>query len=191
MVFLTMGTGLGAGIIVEGRLYRGASYLAGEIGHVRLRRSGPCGHNKAGAAEGWASGAGMARTAQLMLQTTSARDKGTALAHQDPDSITARDIWQAAQSGDPLAQRIVTITGQRLGEVLAIIVDTLNPERIIIGGLAVRMGEALLAPARVVLQREALHGAVSACKVLPAALGETIGDVAALCVALNENNISP
>ncbi len=191
MVFLTMGTGLGAGLIFDGRLYRGASYLAGEIGHVRLRRSGPRGYNKAGSAEAWASGAGMAQVAEKVVRAAAARGESTRLAHGlqgDNSSHSARDIWEAAQHGDAVAQRIVEITGERLGEVLAILVDLLNPERIVIGGLAMRMGEALLGPARKVVEREALQGAVRACQIVPAELGEEIGDVAALCVALNAKN---
>src|SRR5579875_2043553 len=67
MIFLTMGTGIGAGLILDGKLYRGTSNAAGEIGHVRLTRGGPSGHNKQGAVEGWASGAGMAQVAQLKI----------------------------------------------------------------------------------------------------------------------------
>jgi glucokinase len=188
MVFLTMGTGLGAGFILNGQLYRGASYLAGEIGHVRITRSGPKGHNKAGSAEGWASGIGMATVTEKILQAGSARWKSSSLRARDHDrngSLTARDVWMAAQAGDDLAQHVVRITGEKLGQVIAIILDLLNPERIIVGGLAIRMGEALLGPAREVAHREALQGAFGACQILPAALGEAIGDVAALCVALN------
>ncbi len=191
MVFLTMGTGLGAGLILNGQLYRGASYLAGEIGHVRIRRTGPKGHNKVGSAEGLASGAGMARVAEKMIQEASARGGLSRLTLHDHNRnglFTARDIWAAAQAGDGLAQRIVRITGERLGEVIAIIVDLLNPERIIVGGLAIRMGEALLGPAREVVQREALQCAVGVCRILPAGLGEEIGNVAALCVALNADS---
>ena len=191
MVFLTMGTGLGAGLILNGQLYRGASYLAGEIGHVRITRSGPKGHNKAGSAEGWASGTGMAMAAEKIIQAASARGELSSLTTRDHHRnglLTARDVWMAAQAGDDLAQHVVRTTGERLGEVIAIIVDLLNPERIIVGGLAVRMGEALLGPARAVIQREALQRAVSACQILPAALGEEIGDVAALCVALNADS---
>jgi glucokinase len=79
MVFLTMGTGLGARLILDGRLYRGASYAAGEIGHVRLTRSGPSGYHKTGSAEGWASGAGMACTAARYLQSSVSRRRPTVL----------------------------------------------------------------------------------------------------------------
>ena len=186
MVFLTMGTGLGAGIIADGRLYHGVSDLAGEIGHVRLTRAGPVGHNKAGSVEGWASGSGVAQVAQRAVEA--ARKKGTKTsldAHlRKGKAITARDVAQAAERGDALARRIIQSTGRRLGEALAILVDVLNPERIVIGGLAMRLGDTLLAPARRAMQREALAPAAKACAVVPAALGEQIGDIAALCVAV-------
>jgi glucokinase len=79
---------------------------------------------------------------------------------------------------------IIQSTGKRLGAVLAILVDVLNPDRIVIGGLAMRLGDNLWKPALDVLQQEALEPCVAACKVVPAVLGERIGDVAALCVAM-------
>jgi glucokinase len=186
LVFLTMGTGMGAGFILNGQLYRGASNSAGEIGHVRLTRRGPSGHNKIGAVEGWASGAGMAKVARIRVGEASARGQATLLARdlEDLNDLTARDIAEAAEQGDALAQQIIYTTGQRLGEAMAILVDVLNPECIIVGGLAMRLGESLLDPARKVVAREALMPSASICRILPAALGEEIGNVAALCVAV-------
>jgi glucokinase len=183
MVFLTMGTGFGAGIIADGRLYHGTSDLAGEIGHVRLTRKGPVGHNKAGSVEGWVSGGGLAQVAERCVELARKRGRRTSLTAylESNGTITARDVGMAAQEGDALAKQIIRSTGRRLGDALAILVDILNPERIVIGGLAMRWGETLLAPARAVLQREALTA--GACQIVPAALGEQIGDIAALCVA--------
>lgn len=183
MIFLTMGTGLGAGIIADGRLLRGASGQAGEIGHVRLSPDGPVGYHKAGSVEGWASGGGMALAARREVQAALAGGQSTALAAK-LDSLTAKDVAEAAQQGDALAIRIIESTGGRLGEALAILVDLLNPERIVIGGLAMRLGETLLAPARQAMAREALPGSAKLCQVVPASLGEAIGDVAAICIAM-------
>jgi glucokinase len=186
MVFITMGTGFGAGIIADGRLYHGADDYAGEIGHVRLTRSGPVGYHKAGSAEGWASGGGMAQVAERMVAAARRKREPTLLAQQSKQgkAITARDVGLAAQRGDAVALRIVRSTGRRLGEALAILVDLLNPERIVIGGLAMRLGDLLLKPARQVLRREALPVSAATCQVIPAALDECIGDVAALCIAM-------
>lgn len=185
MVFLTMGTGLGAGLILDERLYRGSSEMGGEVGHVRLTRSGPVGYNKAGSAEGWASGGGMVQVAAEFLARAAKRGRSSLLfqANDHGAKLTARDIAHAAQQGDPLAQAIVRATGKRLGQLLAILVDLLNPERIVVGGLAMRLGDSLLQPARAVIRKECLARAVEACQVVPAQLGERIGDVAALCVA--------
>jgi glucokinase len=185
MVFLTMGTGLGAGIITDGRLYHGTNDLAGEVGHIRLSRTGPVGHNKAGSAEGWASGGGMAQLAAQAVARAAKNRQKTVLTKllQAGKALAARDVGLAAQQGDRVALGILQSTGRRLGAVLAILVDLLNPERIVVGGLAMRLGDLLLEPARSVLRREALAPAVASCEVVPAALDERIGDVAALCVA--------
>ena len=185
MVFLTMGTGLGAGVIADGKLYHGATDLAGEIGHVRLTRTGPVGYGKAGSAEGWASGGGMAQVAPRMVEAARKRGEETLLAEcmVPGKTISARDVGMAAQQGDAVARRIIRSTGRRLGEALALLIDILNPERIVIGGLAMRMGDELLRPARQVVRREALAPSAAACEIVPATLGESIGDIAALCVA--------
>jgi glucokinase len=186
MVFITMGTGFGAGIITDGRLYHGANDMAGEIGHVRLTRSGPIGYYKAGSVEGWMSGGGMAQVATRMAADAERRKEATILTELAREGlpITARDVALAAQNGDALAARVIHSTAKRLGGVLAMLVDILNPERIVIGGLAMRLGDGLLDPAREVIQREALAAPAATCEVVPAALGERIGDVAALCVAM-------
>lgn len=185
MVFLTMGTGLGAGIIVDNKLYGGSSDMAGEIGHVRITRSGPVGYNKPGSVEGWASGAGMAQVAERMVNLAKRNQRKTLLldlpqGHQ----IIAKDVGLAAAQGDALALSIVRACGKKLGLALAVLVDVLNPQRIVIGGLAVRLGDLLLEPARMSLRREALQPSLAVCTVVPATLGESIGDVAALCIAM-------
>jgi glucokinase len=187
LVFLTMGTGLGAGLILNGELHRGASHAAGEIGHVRLTRSGPHGHGKGGSVEGWASGGGMAQVARMYVKSALARGESTRLAGgagEIPDAITARDVAEAAQAGDAVAMAIVRGVGEKLGEAMSILIDVINPECIVVGGLALRFGEALLGPAREIVRREALGGSAESCRIVAAALGERIGDVAALCVAI-------
>lgn len=186
MVFLTMGTGLGAGIIADGRLLRGASGQAGEIGHVRLTAEGPVGYHKAGSVEGWASGGGMAQVAVREVHAATERHETTLLAQKlrESGALTAKDVAEAARAGDTVAARIVAATGNRLGETMAILVDLLNPEMIVVGGLGLRFGESLLGPARLTMAREALPASAKLCRVVPAALGESIGDVAAICAAM-------
>jgi glucokinase len=184
MIFLTMGTGFGAGLILNNQLYRGASNMAGEIGHVRLTEHGPVGHGKQGSVEGWASGGGMSRLGVQMIQETLARGEVTTLVAKLA-GLTARDVAIELRNGDAAAKRIVQLCGERLGGALAILVDVLNPQKIVMGGLAGYFGQHLLDPARLTLEREALAGSVDACEVVPAQLGERIGDVAALCVAMD------
>lgn len=186
MIFLTMGTGLGAGVIIDRRLYHGASDLAGEIGHIRLTSKGPIGYNKVGSVEGWASGGGIAQVATRQVAAAVKNGGATSLVAQFASNriLTAKDVVDAARQGDELANRIVLDTASRLGEALAILVDLLNPELIAVGGLGMRLGERLLAPARAVMEREALPAAAQACRIVPAALGEQIGDVATICIAM-------
>jgi glucokinase len=167
MVFLTFGTGMGAGLILDRHLYSGICDLAGEIGHARLAEEGPLGYGKRGSFEGFCSGGGMVRLA---------RDLGF-------EAADARQIFEAAEQGDALAKRVVEITARQLGRGLALIVDILNPERIVIGSIFVRRQAQLWPEAEKSLSEEALAPGVAACRVVPAALGEQIGDYAALSVA--------
>jgi glucokinase len=186
MIFLTMGTGLGAGIILDNKLYSGSNDLAGEVGHVRLTRTGPVGHHKAGSVEGWASGGGLAQIAETMLNTARKNGRESLLLDlPEGRKVTAKDVGLAAARGDAVARGIVAACGKKLGLALAILVDVLNPDRIVIGGLAMRLGDTLLEPARKSLRQEALEPALAVCTVVPATLGESIGDVAALCIAMD------
>lgn len=183
VIFLTLGTGIGAGLILNGKIFRGTNAMAGEIGHVRLTDEGPSGYGKAGSVEGWASGGGMALHAPEVIRAAIAAGTSTTLASR-LDSLTARDIGEALNAGDSVAASIIQRTGEKLGDALAVLVDVLNPQRIIVGGLALRLGEHLLGPARARMIDEALPAAAEVCSVVPAALGERIGDVAAICIAM-------
>ena len=186
MVFLTMGTGLGAGIILDKKVYAGSNGMAGEVGHVRLTKHGPVGYHKAGSVEGWASGGGLAKVAEERIKTArKAARKSLLLDLPANRNVTAKDVNMAAAKGDSLARSIIRTCGRKLGLALAILVDILNPERIVIGGLAMRMGDTLLEPARKAMREEGLAPSVAICTVVPATLGESIGDVAALCIAMD------
>lgn len=177
MIFLTFGTGMGAGIIANGDIYRGANCYAGEVGHVRLADGGPIGWHKAGSFEGFCSGGGIAQVAKVRRSEWT---KDTLL----PLEPTARDVGESAERGDLLAIRILEETGARLGYGLAILIDILNPERIVIGSIFLRCEKFLRPSMTEVLKREALANTFHACEVVPAGLGEKIGDFAAVSVAL-------
>jgi len=173
VVFLTMGTGFGGGLILDGRLYRGVSDTAGEAGHIRLAQEGPVAYGKAGSWEAFCSGAGIAKLAALRFP-----------ARWGERGVTVREVGDLAAAGDQDAVAVFAEVGRRLGCGLAVLVDLLNPELIVIGSLAVRLGELVLGPAREEMRREALPRACDAVRVVPAALGERLGDVAALCAAI-------
>jgi glucokinase len=126
MIFLTFGTGLGAGLILDGKLYLGANELSGEVGHIRLADDGPVGYGKAGSFEGFCSGAGIATAARRVI--TKYRQKGKTVGFFDNDrdirDISARLIAEAMHDGDPVAREIYETTARYLGRGLAMLIDT-------------------------------------------------------------------
>lgn len=185
MIFLTFGTGMGAGMILGGKLYQGTCGMAGEIGHVRMRAYGPSGYGKLGSFEGFCSGGGIAQLGQsLALERL---QRGLALPYckskEELGTITAKVLADHARAGDETAREAYRLCGEMLGEGLAILVDILNPQMIVIGSVFARAEDLLRDPMERVLQREALSFALGKCRIVPAALGEEIGDYAALAVA--------
>ncbi len=185
MIFLTFGTGMGAGLILDGKLYCGVNGMAGEIGHVRMADNGPVGYGKEGSFEGFCSGGGIGRLARARTAAWLAEGRSTSLAESSAriPSITAKDVGLAAQAGDELAAEIMATVGGYLGRGLALLVDLFNPEVIVIGSIYVRQ-QALLEPVVMsVLRAESLSLSRSVCRILPAGLGENVGDYAGLSVA--------
>lgn len=180
MVYLTAGTGMGAGLILNGRLVDGACGNAGEIGHVRLAPRGPIGYHKAGSFEGFCSGGGLAQLVSFLPRAVRPR-KLSAWRQAHP---TAHAIALAARRGDATARAVFAESGRRLGQALAILVDTLNPERIVIGSLWLRCRDLLGPEMRRVLKQEALHNSLRACRIVPTQLGESVGNYGAIAVAL-------
>ena len=188
VVFLTFGTGLGAGLILDGRLYSGTNDNAGEVGHVRLEKSGPVGYGKAGSFDGFCSGGGIAQLGFMMA--VDAIKKGISPAYytegMTPSEVTAKTIADAANAGDETALEVYRTCGEHLGKGLSIIIDILNPEVIVIGSVFARAQNLLWDSARAVIEAEALPLSTNVCSVLPAQLGEQIGDYAAIATALLE-----
>lgn len=180
IVFLTFGTGMGAGLILGGRLYEGASGDAGEVGHMRLAERGPVGYGKAGSFEGLCSGGGIAQLAQ---QAARERDGRVAFNPGSIDGITAQHVARAAERGDELAAQLLADAGESLGRGLAVIVDVLNPEVIVLGSIYVRSRKFIEPAMQRALEEEALPQSLRACRIVPAALGEEIGNYAAIAVA--------
>ena len=186
VVFLTFGTGLGAGLILDGRLYSGTNDNAGECGHIRLEKDGPVGYGKAGSFEGFCSGGGIASLGRTM--TLDKLNKGEKVAFcptlDDLDSINAKVIADYADNGDEFAKSIYAVSGHYLGVGLSVLIDILNPEVIIIGSIFSRSRNLLWEECKKVIDKEALPGAASVCKVVTSGLGEKIGDYAALSLAV-------
>ncbi len=182
MVFITFGTGCGAGLILDGRLYTGTNDYAGECGHIRLAPFGPVGYGKAGSMEGFCSGGGLARLAEMRAQERLQMGQSVPWLPKDRP-LTAKDLAEAAAAGDALALSVFAECGNRLGEGLAILMDLLNPEVIVIGSVFQRAERFLRPTMEAAIAREALPYTQAVCRVAPAALGDALGEYAALALA--------
>jgi glucokinase len=177
LIFLTFGTGVGAGFIVNSQILRGASDTAGEIGHWRLAEDGPVGFGKRGSWESFASGAGLVELAAQMFP------------RRWRSETPIREVVEAMIANDADALKVAVEAGKWMGRGLALLIDALNPQAIVFGSLGVALGERVLGPARRVIVDEALPQAAAACELLPSVLGKRIGDVAALMAALAEPRV--
>lgn len=190
MIFLTCGTGMGAGIILNGKLYSGTCGMAGEIGHVRMRSHGPVGYCKEGSFEGFCSGGGIAQIGRTVatekLQTGGVT--GYCGGYDELQKITAKSIAAAAGQGDPDALEVYRVFARMLGEGISVLIDILNPEVIVIGSIFARCENLIRPHMEEVIKREALTHSYEMCRILPAQLGEAVGDFAALSVALEGEN---
>jgi len=185
VIFLTFGTGMGAGLILDGRLYAGTNDNAGEVGHIRLENSGPVGYGKAGSFEGFCSGGGISQLGRIKALEKLQMGQPVSFCKDIDgiDSITARTIAEAALEGDPLAIEIYQLCGAALGKGLSVLIDILNPELIILGTIFIRSGKLLQPALSEYLAKETLPLALKVCKIVPAELEERIGDFASLSVA--------
>jgi glucokinase len=184
-VAFTLGTGIGGGLIVDGRLVHGASDVAGEIGHMTIDTNGRrCGCGNDGCLEAYASGPAIARRA---AESVRAGD-GSALlvlANGDPDQITAQTVFDAAAQGDPIALEVVHDTARYLGAGVASVINLLNPEVVVICGGVTRAGDRLFVPLRREVSRRAFKPAVEACRIVPGELPGTAGVVGAAKIFLD------
>lgn len=173
LICITVGTGIGSGIILNGKLVRGASNAAGEIGHIKLFYNGEklCGCGDYGCLEAYVSGPSIVEMATDYLRG----GKSTKYREMADGEITPYIVAQAAMQGDGVAKRIFTIMGEYLGTGLASVVNLLNPERIIIGGGVAGCGDLLLAPVKETLLKRAMPISANAVEIVPAQLGNNAG----------------
>jgi glucokinase len=187
LLLVTVGTGIGGGIIAGGRLYRGAYGFAAEIGHIIVEPGGPlCGCGNRGCFEQVASGAAIRRLGREAVAAEPDSALGR-LAGGDAEAVTGELVTRAAREGDPTALAILAEVGRRLGEGIAGLVNVLDPEVVVVGGGAAGAGDLLLGPAR-----EAFARSVEApthrppVALVPAELGAEAGAIGAALLALEE-----
>lgn len=182
MLYLTMGTGIGCGMILDGKLYQGTNDLAGEAGHQTILINGPmCKCGKRGCLEALSSGPAIARLAQDSLQY----GRGKQLVERaggKASNITAKHVVECAKEGDTFSIRILEEAGFYMGVGLSNLIQILNPERIVLGTIAVHAGDLILNPIRAALRDYTWERSLSVCKVVPAELGDRAQDLAAIAL---------
>ncbi len=213
VVYMTMGTGIGGGLILDGRLFRGSNGNAGEVGHMRVvDRGGPrCGCGKRGCLEAYCSGPSIARRTREALANSvdaaSAGDLSTAARHADAlpntagslilelagslEAVTAEHTFAAARQGDALALRLVDETAHYMGVGLANVIQALNPQAIVLGTIATQQGDFFLDRVRAVVREETWPQIYEAVQILPSPLGEQVGDYAAISIILQHLTSNP
>lgn len=181
IIFLTFGTGIGAGLILDSKLYLGTNDQAGEIGHVRIDEEGPFGYGKNGSFESYCSGAGIKNLALIELERGQIKSsKNTLLHNYIKEDINTALIFELADKKDDFCNEIINISAYKLGLGLSILIDILNPELIIIGSIYTRAQKYFKKIINEVIEKEALLINRKSCKIVPASLGDNIGDYAAL-----------
>ena len=186
MIFFTFGTGLGAGLILNGQLYDGTNGMAGEAGHIRLNSYGPVGYGKSGSFEGFCSGNGIAQLGYTLALEAAQNGRRPSYFPEGTtaEQVTAKTVADAALSGDAVAKEVYRLCGEYLGKGLSIMIDILNPQVIVIGSVFARSEALLRESMQAVINKEALPSSAACCRIVPAALGESLGDYAALATAL-------
>lgn len=179
-VCITVGTGIGSGLVINGKVVRGASNAAGEIGHIKLQMTnGPiCGCGDTGCLEAFASGPSIIAMAQDYIKGGKST-KFREMAAAEGGEITPYMVAKAAEEGDPVAKRIFEIVGEYIGIGLTSVINLLNPEKVIIGGGVAEAGELLLEPIRRTVKERAMVVAGEAVEIVPAQLGNSAGVIGA------------
>ena len=183
LVYITVSTGIGGGIIVNNELYSGVSGCAGEIGHMTIDASGPeCNCGNRGCLEVLASGTAVAAEAKRRIRQGES-SRLTDIVSADLEAITAEKVALAAQDGDQLAREVISRAAGYLGMGMVNLVNIFNPEMIIVGGGLSKMGELLLGPARQVVKQRAVQICAGAVHIVTAALGDDAGVLGAAIYA--------
>jgi glucokinase len=188
VVGLTIGTGIGGGLILDGRLHHGASDVAGEIGHTTIDSTGRrCGCGNYGCLEAYASGPAIAERARESLAGGEASVMAS-LVHGDLSRLNAALVYAAAQQGDELAIQVVRETARFLGAGIANLLNIFNPEVVVLAGGVTQAGDALFEPMRAEVRRRAFRPAVEACRIVPGELRGTAGVVGAVATFAQQHD---
>lgn len=184
LVFLTISTGIGGGIIIGGKLFTGSAGYAGEVGHMSVDAHGPYGASTVpGAWESLCSGTALARIARERITAGERSSMSNALHDTNQEGLTARDIFAASRTGDALAQSIIADAIVYLGAALTSIVNLLNPEKILIGGGLSNEWDAYIAPAVALMREQSFAGIGKLTPVVPPGLGVEAGAWGAVALA--------
>ncbi|MYF99325.1 ROK family protein [Candidatus Poribacteria bacterium] len=184
VLYMTMSTGIGGGIVINGNVYHGANDSAGEVGHQILLQDGPlCGCGKRGCLESLCSGPAIARRAKTAIQKES-NTMILALADRQIESVKSEHVLEAALKNDPLALKLIDETAYYMGWGIANIVNILNPDIVLLGTIAIAAGDLLLEPIRKYVSSFAMARSAEVVKIMPAQLGNTLGDLAAIALVV-------
>ncbi len=182
LAYIKAGTGIGAGLLLDGRIYRGATGSAGEIGHLTIDENGPqCTCGNYGCVEAYAGGRAIARTAREAIE----KGLRTQLSALPPEKITALEVANAARRGDFLAQQIIERAGEHLGIAIAGVVNLFNPNVIIIGGGVAQIGDLYLEPVRRTVQKRSLSASARTVRITTALLGRRSSAMGAVVQAIS------
>jgi glucokinase len=187
VVMLTLGTGIGSGIVIDGRLYRGSTGAGAEIGHMVVNADGPPCHGHCpnhGCLEVMASGTALVRYVSLAVSRRPDTPIGRAL--EEGRELTGPLVTEFAEAGDPVALDALTAIGRNLGIGLANVVNIFNPEVVVVGGGVIAAGELLLEPARAVMRARALSPNKDVVRVVAAEMGPEAGMIGAAILAREE-----
>jgi glucokinase len=180
VVGMTLGTGIGGGLILDGQLYHGTSDVAGEIGHTSIDSTGRrCKCGNYGCLEAYCSGPAIAERAREALEGEESPGI-LSLVDGNPSKITASTVYEAARLGDLVAREVVRETGRFLGTGLSNLINIFNPDIVVLAGGVTQAGDALFVPLRAEVRRRAFKPAVEVCKIVPGALPLSAGVVGAV-----------
>jgi glucokinase-like ROK family protein len=182
VAFIKVGSGIGAGLIINRQIYGGSTGSAGEIGHLTIDENGPlCACGNHGCLEAFAGGHAIASQARKLV----ASGRRTLLSEKSPESITARDVAEAARRGDLTAQEIIKRSGTFVGIAIAGLINLFNPSTVIIGGGVAQVGDLLTGPIRQAVRERSLRASEHSVRITTAMLGRRSSLMGALVQAIN------